>query len=283
MKILVLAIATLVFSACSTFEKESDNNVTVVPASKLNWEKLNPARGEKSPQAATLWGDRKSNKPTGFLVKFVDGFSSPQHVHNVSYKGVVIDGLVHNDDPKAAKMWMPTGAYWTQPKGEAHITAAKGKNNVAFIEIDQGPYMVIPTTQAFDSGERPLNVDPSNMVWHGQVTHLWGNPSKGNGTLVKIPANTKAFLIGNKGRAKVVVIKGKPSFGKESLEPGSFISSEKFKALNFTTDDKDALLYVRTRGTFEIQQYSLAPPTDDEKKSSGKRCSGWGYMDGCKK
>ena len=144
--------------------------VTVVSVSEVKWEQLNPARGDKSPQAGTLWGDRKGAVPTGFLAKFVDGFSSPPHIHNATYRAVVISGRIHNDDPEAARMWMPAGSFWTQPRGEVHITAAKGEANVALVEIDQGPYLVLPTEEAFDSGERadqrgPLEHRVGRSVW----------------------------------------------------------------------------------------------------------------------
>ncbi|MEM6756041.1 MAG: DUF4437 domain-containing protein, partial [Planctomycetota bacterium] len=84
----------------------ASGTVEVIPASEVNWTALNPARGDESPKAATLWGDRGADEATGFLVEFVDGFSSPPHIHNVTYRGVVISGLVHNDDPDAATMWM---------------------------------------------------------------------------------------------------------------------------------------------------------------------------------
>lgn len=155
--------------------------------SEVEWEPLNPARGNKSPQAGTLWGDRNGAEPTGFLVKFMDGFSSPPHIHNIAYRGVVIRGHIHNDDPDAENMWMPSGSFWTQPAGEIHITSAKGSNNLAYIEIDKGPYLVLPTKEAFDSGARPINVDGSNIVWIDQpgnsanssepkMAYLWGKP-----------------------------------------------------------------------------------------------------------
>ena len=123
---LLLAFAFGV-SGCDSSQVSSDSiatepaaepAATVVLASGVKWEQLNPARGDKSPKAATLWGDRKGPVPTGFLVQFVDGFSSPPHIHNVSYRGVVISGLIHNDDPDAEEMWMPAGSFWTQPKGD---------------------------------------------------------------------------------------------------------------------------------------------------------------------
>ena len=78
---------------------------------------------------------------------------------------MVVKGLIHNDDPSAEKMWMPVGSFWTQPAGESHITAAKGEECIAYVEIDSGPYLVKPIEEAFDNGERPINVDKNNLVW----------------------------------------------------------------------------------------------------------------------
>ena len=188
-KFLGLALTGVVTAAC-TISLVPSNSIAsqptaeptseVILTSEVKWELLNPARGDKSPKAGTLWGDRKGSGPTGFLVKFVDGFSSPPHIHNITYRGVVIRGLIHNDDPNAENMWMPVGSFWTQPKGEVHITAAKGSTNVAYIEIDKGPYLVLPPKEAFDSGERPINVDASNIVWIDQP----GMPASANGPKV---------------------------------------------------------------------------------------------------
>jgi hypothetical protein len=201
-KVTAMVLTTLVVvNMAHASGSQNDTSVDVVTVSEVKWEQLNPTRGDKSPQAGTLWGDRKGAVPTGFLVKFVDGFSSPPHIHNATYRAVVISGLIHNDDPDAAEMWMPAGSFWTQPKGEVHITAAKGATNVALVEIDVGPYLVLPAEEAFDSGERPINVDASNIVWvdppgvHAsdngpKLAYLWGNLEDGqsNGSFVKLPA-----------------------------------------------------------------------------------------------
>ena len=141
---LSLALVSTVTTVCSSMQVAAEPTNEVILASDVKWEQLNPARGDKSPKAGTLWGDRKGAVPTGFLAKFVDGFSSPPHIHNITYRAVVISGGIHNDDPNAAAMWMPAGSFWTQPKGEVHITAAKGNTNVALVEIDKGPYLVLP-------------------------------------------------------------------------------------------------------------------------------------------
>lgn len=250
----------------------------IVLVSDVRWEQLNPARGDQSPQAGTLWGDRKGTVPTGYLIKFEDGFSSPPHIHNVSYRGVVIRGLVHNDDPDAARMWMPPGSFWTQPKGEAHITAAQGSDNMAYIEIDEGPYLVLPTARAFDSGERPVNVDASNVVWlaatpvadassrspestdHAAVAFLWGSPTNGqlHGALVRLPGGFDGRIETYGASFKAIVIKGQPRTGAndddcKTLEPGSYFASHGARSHHLATDPGcESVLYVRTDGGFEI-------------------------------
>ena len=248
----------------------------LVLTSKVKWVPLNPARGEKGPKAGTLWGlwgDRKSSGPSGFLVRFIEGFSSPPHIHNVTYRGVVIKGLIHNDDPEAEKMWMPAGSFWTQPKGEVHITAAKAANNLAYIEIDQGPYLVRPPAQAFDSGERPINVDKTNIVWVDQSEHLgsakgtkkaflWGLPEDGklSGTLVKLPKGFNGQIHSLGTSLDSVVIKGQPHYQnpEESqphiLQPGSYFGSRGKAALHLISCklQEECILYVRMKGRYKL-------------------------------
>jgi quercetin dioxygenase-like cupin family protein len=264
--------ALVVVNSAYAAGSQNDASVNVVLTSEVKWDQLNPARGDKSPQAGTRWGDRKGTVPTGFLVKFVDGFSSPPHIHNTTYRGVVISGLIHNDDPNAADLWMPAGSFWTQPKGEVHITAAKGSTNVAYIEIEQGPYLVLPTEEAFDSGEKPVNVDESNIVWVDQpgmtasangpkVAFLWGNPQDGqlNGTLVKLPAGHTAKIRSHGSTFGAVVIKGQPQHqvpGKtdvKTLEPGSYFRS-KGEAVHQVSSKagEESIIYVRTDGKYDV-------------------------------
>jgi hypothetical protein len=249
----------------------------VVLASEVDWTPLNPARGDASPKAGTLWGDRASSGPSGFLVQFNEGFSSPPHIHNVTYRGVVIRGLMHNDDPKAADMWMPAGSFWTQPAGEPHITAAKGRINLAYIEIQEGPYLVHPTEQAFDNGERPVNVDKSNIVWLDasdltwvdqsgaaataegpKVAFLWGKRQDGhlNGSLIKLPTGFTGTLRSRGATFRAVVIQGSAKHhgaDVKTLEPGSYFGSDGASAHRITCDAAaDCIIYARTQGKFDI-------------------------------
>lgn len=260
-----------VLMACNNsvgIAQEASNKVVL--ASEVEWTPLNAARGDQSPQAGTLWGDRGEEVATGFLVKFKEGFSSPPHIHNVTYRGVVIEGLIHNDDPNAEKMWMPAGSFWTQPAGEAHITAAKGSENMAFIEIQNGPYLVRPTEQAFDNGERPLNVDKSNIVWvdlneeassnnSPKIAYFWGDPEgkEPYGTLVKLPVGFSGKILSDAPSFRAVVIQGQAQYQLEketkTLEAGSYFSSEGKSVHLISSDlDKASVLYIRTNGAFKV-------------------------------
>ena len=263
-------------------EPEAEPTSWIVLTSDVEWDHLNPARGDKSPKAGTLWGDRNGSVSTGFLLKPVDGFESPPHIHNVAYRGVVIRGLIHNDDPNAEKMWLPAGSFWTQPAGEVHITAARGSNTLAYIEIEKGPYLVLPVEEAFDSGERPVNVDESNIVWLDasniiwidqigtpasadgpKVAFLWGNPQKDqlNGSLVKLPAGFTGKIRSHGSTFRAVVIQGHPQYHApgeadvKSLEPGSYFGT-KGKSVHQVSCEagEECIIYVRMEGKFDVIQ-----------------------------
>lgn len=243
-------------------------------AEDVDWTALNPARGDKSPQAANLWGDRTKVGATGFMVKFVDGFSSPPHIHNVTYRGVVLQGEVHNDDPTAATMWMPKGSFWTQPAGEVHITSARGGTNIAYIEIDSGPYLVHPPDQAFDQGERPVNVHNSNLVWikdtnlvwikqelGTEIAYLWGSPDdiKPYGLTMRIPKGFNGSIHYESGPFRMIVVDGTlrhrdTNSGQNILlNPGSYLgTSLETPGKTPLNSETGAVLYVRAQAPLQI-------------------------------
>ncbi|MCU4175230.1 DUF4437 domain-containing protein [Carboxylicivirga sp. N1Y90] len=281
-------IAVLLFSCNMPTEKGTTEGSTVdinaivptykiIQASEVEWTHLNPKRGDLAPKAGTLWGDRKGTDPTGFLLKPSDGFESPPHIHNVSYHGIVISGIFHNDDPTATNMWLPQGSFWTQPKGEVHITAAEGSNALAYIEIEEGPYLVLPEEDHFDSGERPVNVDHSNVVWldakdltwyensdvtkGAKMAFLWGKPraEELNGTFLKLPPKFSGKILTQDSPFRAVVIKGEAQYHEPSKEQpvrlleGSFFSSEKqsYHTISNYSDD-EVLIYIRSFGAYSI-------------------------------
>ena len=259
-----LLLIMLIAGCKSSNDELSTSTFEIKPASQVEWEKLNPLRGDQSPQAGTLWGDRKNNQvPTGFLAKFVDGFSSPPHIHNATYRAVVINGLIHNDDPSAAKMWMPTGSFWTQPKGEIHITSAKGNDCIALVEIDKGPYLVLPKKENFVSGESPINIVPGNIFWLDakvskenkvEIAYLWGKIEKENGTFIKLPAGFSGQINSTSPVFRAVVITGAANHKKstEQLLPGSYFGSTGSFTHNISTSE-ETIIYIRTKGEYTLK------------------------------
>jgi len=282
----VFAIAIAILSGTQVVSQSADPKPEAAPTAEVllrtdvKWGPLNPARGDQSPKAATLWGDRTGTGPSGFLVQFVDGFSSPPHIHNVTYRGMVISGLIHNDDPSAEDMWLPTGSFWTQPAGGVHITSADASNNLAYIEIEEGPYLVLPTDEAFDNGERPVNVDESNLVWldasniawidrpgtpasaNGpKVAFLWGSPQDGqlNGTLIKLPIGFTGDLRSHGSAFRAVAIQGQLGYqlpgetDVATLEPGSYFGSEGETVHNVScVAGEECVVYLRVEGQYDL-------------------------------
>lgn len=246
----------------------------LVKRSDVEFIPLNPARGELGPKAGKLWGDIRADVPSGVLVKFVDGFESPPHIHNITYRAVVISGAVHNDDPAAEKMWMESGSFWTQPPGETHITAAKGENSLIFLEILSGPYLVKPADEAFDSGERPINVAARNIMWleaedaewvdddGPEMAYLWGSVEENekNGTFVKLPSGYGGELSTSAPMMRAVTIQGRASIqlsgesDTHSLDPGSYFGSKGEAAHRLSCDsDEECILYLHTEGKYQLR------------------------------
>ena len=264
--------ANAVAQSPTTDQTTSKNEVVTTDQIKWGW--LNPLRGDKSPAAGQLWGDRTDTLASGFLVKFKKGFSSPPHIHNVTYRGVVIKGLLHNDDENATEQWLPAGSFWQQPAGEAHITAASGEENLAYIEIQEGPYLVKPTDDAFDNGERPVNIDASNLVWinakdmtwvsnesNVESAFLWGNHEKDqlHATLVKLPAGFNGSIKNRSANFRAVIIQGTIAHqvsdknNTDLLEAGTYFGAAENSTHKITVkDDQEALVYIRTNGEFEV-------------------------------
>ena len=266
-----LTVASLLLSTCFLLVPGAHAKDKVIAAKDVEWGYLNPARGDQSPGAADLWGDRTKDTATGMLVRFNKGFESPPHIHNITYRSIVIEGEMHNDDPNAAKMWMPTGSFWTQPAGEDHTTAANDKTNLIYLEIDEGPYLVKPSKEHFDNGERPINVHADNMVWLQKsdlvniaangvsVAYLWGETSSVYGTLVKLPKGFKGSIKSNGDEFKAVVIKGSINYTQNNasrqieLNAGSYIESS--TAAHHSVENanqSETIVYVRTSSKFSV-------------------------------
>lgn len=273
----VIALIGLAIPAVANAQETRPAMVEVRLASEIQWQQLNPARGDASPQAGTIWGDQTKDGESGFLVKFVDGFSSPPHIHNITYRGIVLGGGLHNDDPEAKPMWMKASSFWTQPAGEVHITSARGAS-ICYVEIQSGPYLVKPESDEFDNGERPFNIDSTNIVWldasntpwikgdthsyasrNARMTFMWGSPEGDeiNGTMVKLPAGFSGRLNTENSTFKVIVVEGQTNLhmgnGKaaKTLTAGGYFGSEG-KVSHHVTCREPCTIYVRTKGKYSV-------------------------------
>ncbi|MEO1142436.1 MAG: DUF4437 domain-containing protein [Pseudomonadota bacterium] len=274
--------AALTATSVSAQDQTSAEGVQVVPSSAVEFQPLNPARGDASPQAGVLWGDIREDVPTGTIIRFKPGFSSPPHIHNITYRAVVISGAVHNDDPSAELMWMGLGSFWTQPAGASHITAAREDAGLssAFLEIQEGPYLVQPKDRAFANGEFPVNVEADNIVWidagdvswvdapgasageNGpQMAFLWGNPSDGekNGTFLRLPSGFKGAIASGDSWLRAVVIQGAVTHQTTAaedatpLDPGSYFGSQSATAHMVTCAGSEAcIFYMSVDGKYEV-------------------------------
>ena len=169
---------------------------------------------------------------------------------------------------------MATGSFWTQPRGGVHVTAEKGTNAMAYIEIEEGPYLVRPVEEAFRSEARPVNVDAFGVVWvnaseirrsaaidaaspadGAQIAFLRGNPEDGEpgGLLVKLRAGATCVVQRPGSTFHAIVIQGSPGHqavgGLDStvLRPGSYIGATRASARISCGPGEDCILYVRTQ------------------------------------
>lgn len=180
------------------------------------------------------------------------------------------------------------GFFLDATEGQVHITSARGADILAYIEIDSGPYLVLPLDKVFDSGEQPVNVHPSNLVWLSagdlnwvngipgappetgpRIAMVWGSMGRNQprGHLVLLPAGFSGELRSEGPSVRVVVIRGpvalqleEPSPAK-SLVEGSYFSSTgpRIHRLEVTTE-KSVMLYVRADGPIEIGGASVVQP-----------------------
>ncbi|WP_299472698.1 DUF4437 domain-containing protein [uncultured Roseibium sp.] len=289
MRLSILSVALAVFFALGApltvaQDTQSSGMVEVVPHEAVAFQPLNPARGDAGPQAGVLWGDIREDVPTGAIIRFQPGFSSPPHIHNITYRAVVISGAVHNDDPSAELMWMGPGSFWTQPAGATHITAARDDAGLstAFLEIQQGPYLVQPKDRAFANGEFPVNVEADNIVWidaadvswvdapgasagsdEPKIAFLWGDLSEGgkNGTFLKLPAGFEGTVTGEDAWLRAVVIEGSATHQAAAateatlLNPGSYFGSQAAAVHGVTCTGNDAcIFYLSVTGKYFVSR-----------------------------
>lgn len=117
----------LILSACAAmltfaFAQTSKHSVNV-PAAQLHFDET----GVGQLKAAAGFG-RMSQGAHGTFVKLPAGYSTPMHHHTGDYYGVVIQGVVANEQSATAKdRPLEPGSYWFQQGNEDHVTKCLSK------------------------------------------------------------------------------------------------------------------------------------------------------------
>mgnify|MGYP001812591694 FL=1 len=150
-----------------------------------------------------------------------------------------------------------------------HITAARGETNIALVEIDNGPYLVKPSAEAFDSGERPVNLDASNIVWLpiaqqstqnevASIAYLWGQYQKGawSGSFVKLAPGFTGIIEAPGTTFHGVVIQGKLTHGSsegKTLRPGGYFGADGASEHEISAGlELETIIYIRTNDRFRV-------------------------------
>jgi hypothetical protein len=112
-----LAIMALGASGALAFAQSTHQSASV-PAAQLHFAETGVGRL----QAAAGFG-QMAEGPHGTFVKLPAGYSTPLHRHSGGYYGVVIQGVVANEQNDDAKNRpLGPGSYWFQMGGEDHVT-----------------------------------------------------------------------------------------------------------------------------------------------------------------
>lgn len=244
MRIITILSLLFIFSCAHRSKKAGD--VKIISSSDLKWTELRYLKKDKSLIAANLWGDFKGDKSAGFLVQYPEDFISTFHAHDVSYRGIVIDGQIHSGDPKASKLWMPNSSYWTWPAGRGHSLAASGGRNIVFVETDQGPFSVKPIKESFNGKEYPYNIHASNILWKKkrgfELVDTWKDK---NGIISGSLLKFKDVVSLDIENSKLVIIKGEVFVKGQYLKPGSLIYSDGYAKLAFGCKVDECIVYFK--------------------------------------
>lgn len=125
-----------------------------------------------------------------------------------------------------------------------------------------------PTDQAYDTGQRPMNIDGSNIVWidttsGAQIAYLWASQSNAppSGTLIKLPRNFQGSLDTENSPVKAVVIQGQLKLRTMSIPSETTLSTASYFQTSNTppihlinNSDQDTILYLRTAGKIQLRK-----------------------------
>jgi len=151
---LALAIFVTLWGSRQVASQSVEPTFEVVLMSQVDWNPLNPARGDQSPRAGNLWGDRTESGASGFLVKFEDGtlvklpagFTGKIHNQNSTFHAVVIQGRSQYQVPgETEEKTLEPGSYFGSEAESVHQVSCEAEEECIIYVRTEGKYDVIPT------------------------------------------------------------------------------------------------------------------------------------------
>lgn len=89
---------------------------------------------------AKAYGDPARGAHSNYI-KLPGGTVSPVHTHTADYYGVVISGVVANEQtPAGPDRPLPPGSYWYQRGGEPHVTKCISPTECLFFVTSSGSF-----------------------------------------------------------------------------------------------------------------------------------------------
>jgi len=121
----VLCTALLAFACVVTMHTVAEDSAhsVSVPVARLKFQET----GVGPLKAAAGYGEM-SRGPHGTFIKLPASYATPFHHHSGDYYGVVIEGVVANEQQVTGKdQPLAPGSYWFQKGGEDHVTKCLSK------------------------------------------------------------------------------------------------------------------------------------------------------------
>ncbi|PKB00579.1 uncharacterized protein DUF4437 [Flavobacteriaceae bacterium MAR_2009_75] len=186
---------------------------------------------------------------------------------------MVIKGLLHNDDENAENNGFRQVLIGNSQQAKHILPRQMVKIIWRFLDIQEGPYLVKSTSEAFDNGERPVNVDKTNLVWlnandiewvanksNVETAFLWGSQKEKQlrATLLKLPAGFNGSVKNLSPNFRAVVISGSlmhqfsKKEAKNKLDAPSYFGAEE-NATSIISTAKETVLYIRSNGDYEVK------------------------------
>ncbi len=156
------------------------------------------------------------------------------------------------------------------------MSAASGAINLAYIEIDAGPYLVQPSAKASDNGERLLSIEAGNLVWldggdvgfipagdrscRVETAYLWDNAGTGErASLVRLPHGYAGQIATGAATLRAVTATDGISYASltmqqaATLTKGSYFGSSGRASHRIGCSAKPScVLYLRTAGAISF-------------------------------